>query len=243
MIFGKIKDIFKKTKVSFIMCIITFIIGCFLTNMTSSISVFKLALIFFAPFLVFLLFVLLYYKFFNNLKIINILDVITVMLIVFLLFYYVLAIFGCALEEVENPITDISKYSKIIKGSSREKVFPKEIPDNVNNVKFIYAPGILQGSTETVLYYVDNNMDVSKFDDKYKDNAIWIGNIDEYAEKEGLLTGAFSNTPAYDNNSSDYVIYLYDDYCDDSGYCNHGEFLFSAFNEKTNEVIYKHEYW
>ena len=81
------------------------------------------------------------------------------------------------------------------------------------------------------------------FNEKYKDNAIWIGNIDEYDEKEGLLTGAFSNTPAYDKNSSDYVIYLYEDYCDDSGYCNHGEFLFAAFNEKTSEVIYKHEYW
>ena len=128
-----------------------------------------------------------------------------------------------ALDAVENPITDVKYYKREIKGHLL-KVFPSDIPDNVEKVEFYYAPGILQGGTNYSLYYVD-------------------GHKDEYTEKMGLLTGAFSYTPAEYENEDDYIIYLIEGNCDNSGYCNHGKFLMTAYNEKTNEVIFRSERW
>ena len=147
-----------------------------------------------------------------------------------------------ALDAVENPITDVKYYKREIKGHLL-KVFPSDIPDNVEKVEFYYAPGILQGGTNYSLYYVDKNMTMDKFDKKYKNKAIWIGHKDEYTEKMGLLTGAFSYTPAEYENEDDYIIYLIEGNCDNSGYCNHGKFLMTAYNEKTNEVIFRSERW
>ena len=89
----------------------------------------------------------------------------------------------------------------------------------------------------------DASMDLNKFNKKYEDKAIGIGNIEDLNDENDFISGAFSYTPAEDNNENDYIIYLFDGSCDDSGYCNHGDFLFAAFNEKTKEVIYKLEDW
>lgn len=31
--------------------------------------------------------------------------------------------------------------------------------------------------------------------------------------------------------------------CDNSGYCNHGNYIIAAFNKKTHEVIFSSEQW
>ena len=78
---------------------------------------------------------------------------------------------------------------------------------------------------------------------EYKNKAIWIGHIDEYTDKKGLLSGVFNNTPAHDKNTYDYTIYLMDGDCDNSGYCNHGNYIIAAFNKKKHEVIFSSEQW
>lgn len=122
-------------------------------------------------------------------------------------------------------------------------VFPKKIPKEVEDVKFLYAPGILQGETIYTLYYVNKNMTLNEFDKKYKKQAEWVGHLKDYKENEGLLNGVFYNTPSEYENENDYVIYLIKGECDDSGYCNHGHYILSAFNEKTYQVVYSAEYW
>ena len=78
------------------------------------------------------------------------------------------------------------------------------------------------------------------------------GLLSIYLDSDGVYTAIYNEkfhrtntivaTQQY-SNENDYIIYLVAGECDDSGYCNHGEFLFSAFNEKTNEIIYKSEVW
>ena len=121
--------------------------------------------------------------------------------------------------------------------------FPKEIPNDVQNIEFYYAPAFLQAGTNYSLYYMDKNMTLDKFDERYKELAIWIGHKEEYTEKEDLLASAFSFTPAEYINEEDYVIYLIKGKCDNSGYCNHGEFSFVAYNDETNEVIFRAAKW
>ena len=113
----------------------------------------------------------------------------------------------------------------------------------MDNIHFYYAPGILQGGTNYSLYYIDKNLTREEFDKRYREKAIWIGCKSEYAEKSELLASAFSFTPVDYNAEDNYIIYLVDRNCDDSGYCNHGNFLFVAYNEETHEVIFRAEFW
>lgn len=241
----KVKEIFKYNKLSLIMCIITLLIGIGVYSSTAMGIPFKENLIIFLasfiPFFIFLLITIFSYGFKEKYK--TIFKTISIILSLLLVFYYFIALFVCALLSAKNPVTDTKYYNYYVTGERLENVFPSKIPDNVKNVEFYYAPGVLQGGTNYSLYYVDDNMTKEKFDKKYKDKAIWIGHKEEYTEKEGLLSGAFAYTPAYYENENDFVIYLIEGNGDDSGYCNHGEFLFAAFNEKTKEVVFHSQQW
>ncbi len=238
---------FRRIRFPFIMCIITFILGCLLAytsiGMPFGKDFFIVLLASYIPFIVFLILTLLCYYLGKKKQIRFICKAITGILVLLLFYYYIGVIFIIGFLEAENPVTDLKYYKHQIHGTELTKVFPKKIPENVENIKFYYAPGILQAGTNYMLYYVDRNMTMEKFNKKYKSKAIWIGHKKEYKEKEGLLVGAFSLTPANYKNEDDFIIYLVDGKCDDSGYCNHGKFLLSAYNEQTNEVIFRAEYW
>ena len=199
---------YKKCMVPLIMSIITFLIGCVFFYLSKgdpfNLRV-KIVLIGYLPFIIFLILLLLCYFKCNTKKSIDIISAISAVLAFLLLGYYVSAIFICAFEEAENPITDIRYYKSKVNGSLL-KAFPKDIPDDAEEVSFIYSPGVLQGGTEVALYYIDKNMTIDKFDKKYRFKAEWIGHINEYNEKNGLLSGAFSNTPSQYKNENDYSI-------------------------------------
>lgn len=241
----KIKEIIKYSLFPLIMCMITMLIGIFLFVFTAIglpiKEVLTILLISFLPFLVFLLITILTYHFKDKKK--RIFKIITIFLTFSLIIYYFISLFVCILLSAVNPITDPKYYKYYVSGERLEKVFPSNIPSNAENVSFHYSPGFLQAGTNYSLYYIDKDMTKNKFDEKYKDKAIWIGYKDEYTEKQGLLTGVFAYTPAYYENEEDYIIYLIEGRCDDSGYCNHGDFLIAAFNEKTKEVVFSSEQW
>lgn len=229
-----------------VMTVITFIVGFhFYWDSKGVQSCLRLIIILigYLPTIIFFIILLICYFKYKTKNSKKIITIITITLTVGLFFYYITAIFICAFIEVKNPITSISNYKDKVNDKRLLKVFPKEIPNNVDDLYFIYSPGILQGETEISLYYIDKNMTINKFDKEYKIKAEWIGHKEEYTEKKGLFTGAFSNTPAEYKNEDDYIIYLVESRCDNSGYCNHGDFLFVAFNDKTNEIIYKSEQW
>ncbi len=241
------KDVIKKEKdfkciFLFIMTIITFIIGCGFTYLTKG-DVFsvKLKSMFFGylPAVIFLVLLLVYYFKCNTEKSKDIISIISIILTSLLLFYYIFTAAMLICEEFKNPVNDV-KYYKANLNRRLLKVFPKEIPDNVENVKFI----CILGGNDVALYYIDRDMTIDKFDKKYRSKAVWIGHVKEYNEKNGLLgDAAFSNTPSQYENEDDYIIYLVEGQCYKPDSCNHGDFLFAAFNEKTNEVIFKSENW
>lgn len=228
------------------MCIMTFVIGVFFTYILNSALIKNQIIILFLtyiPFILFLIVTLLYYKFRAQKKLLSILKTFSMMLTCLLLFYYFTILFVIGLEAFENPITDIKYYKHYVKGTSLIEIFPKEIPNDVQNIEFYYAPAFLQGGTNYSLYYMDKDMTLDKFDKQYKKLAVWIGHKEEYTEKEGLLTSAFSFTPVKYINEEAYIIYLIKGKCDNSGYCNHGEFSFVAYNDETNEVIFRAASW
>lgn len=237
------KSTFEKIRFPLIMSIITFLIGILLLcnligfSLKAQLIVFLVA---FLPFILFAIFVFAIYKNKEKQKVFIIFKIISIVITCLLLFYYIIAMFVILITEGTNPMTNPKYYIFHVPDS---KVFPKKIPKDVEDVKFFYAPGVLQGGTRYTLYYIDKNMTLNEFDKKYKKQSKWIGHIDDYKEKVGLLNGAFYYTPSKDKNENDYVIYLIRGRCDNSGYCNHGSFLIAAFNEKTHQVIYSTETW
>ena len=198
-------------------------------------------LISFLPFLIFLLITIFSYYHKEKYKIV--IRVITIILSILLIGYYFIATFLCIILQSLNPVINPNYYNYYIQTSNLKEKFPNKIPNNAENIKFIYSIGIFQGGTIYSLYYIDNKMTDEIFMKKYKNKAMWIGHIDEYTDKKGLLSGVFNNTPAHDKNTNDYTIYLMDGDFDNSGYCNHGNYIIAAFNEKTHEVIFSSEQW
>ena len=237
------KTTFEKIRFPLIMSIITFLIGIFLSYdsigfpLKAQLIIFLVA---FIPCILFVIFLFVIYKNKEKQKVYSVFKTISIVITSLLLFYYLIAKFVVVVTEADNPMTNPKYYSFHIPD---KKVFPKKIPKDVDDVKFLYAPGMLQGGTRCTLYYVDKNMTLDEFDKKHKKQAEWIGHIDDYKEKTGLLSGAFYYTPSEHKNENDYVIYLIKGRCDDSGYCNHGDFLMAAFNEKTHQVVYSTETW
>lgn len=242
---NKIRAIFKHSKLSIIIGIITLLIGILIYLSTAiGLPVKEKSIIFFAsfiPFFIFLVITTSSYHFKEKYK--KSLKIISIILSLLLIPYYFIALFVCMLLSAINPITDYKYYTYYVTDERLKKIFPTKIPSNTKNIEFYYAPGILQGGTTYSLYYIDDNMTKEIFNKKYKNKAIWIGHKEEYTQKEGLLSRAFVYTPAYYANEDDYIVYLIEGKCDDSGYCNHGSFLIAAFNEKTNEVVFSSEQW
>ena len=241
-IIKQIKEIFEDNKLSTLMSIITLVIGIWLySSMAIGIPIKGRLIIFlvcFAPFFDFVINTILFYK--NHKKLLKTMSIILSLLLVF---YYFIAIFVCGVIVFANPITNSKYYNYYVTGERLGKVFPAKIPDTAKNIEFYYNPGFLQAGTDYSLYYIDDSMTIEKFDKEYKSKAIWIGHKEEYTEKDGLLSGLFTYTPSNYENENDYIIYLIEGRCDDSGYCNHGDVLITAFNEKTNEVLFRSGQW
>lgn len=237
---------FKNNKFQFIMSIITFIIGVYLSSGAIGLPIkakLVILLVSFMPFILFVMFVLLINKYKEKAKVCFFINVISMIATFLLIIYYFLAIFLIAIEEADNAVTNPKYYKHYVNTFSIKRVFPKEIPKDVDNIKFYYAPGLLQAASNCSLYYIDENLSLEEFDKMYKEKAKWIGHKNEYTENECLLESAFLHTPADEYNEDDFVIYLVEGDNDDSGYCNHGIFLLAAYNEKTNEVIYRASSW
>lgn len=237
----------EKVKFSLIMSIFTFLIGILLSYDSIGFPLKAQFIIFLAAYIPFILFMFITFIIYinrQNKKVFSFFKASAVVTTVFLLFYYFIALFVVVVIEAENPMTNPTFYSyHVFVSPGIKDTFPSSIPKGVENVSFYYAPGFLQGGTRHTLYYIDKKMTIEKFDNKYKNKAIWIGHKDDYNERPGLLSGAFYSTPSEYNNENDYTIYLIYGSCYKSDSCNHGEFKLAAFNETTKEIIYSAESW
>ncbi len=239
-------SIFKKIRFPFIMGVITFIIGAFLSLSTVSVPIkVRITILFisYLPVILFLIIVFLIYKFKDNNKIVFKFKVITFFISLVLIVYYFYSFKFISLKATINPVTNPKYYSYYVTGERLKSVFPDEIPLDVENVEFFYSPIFLQGGTKYSLYYIDKDMTLDVFNQKYQDKAIWIGYKNEYTENKGLLPYLFIHTPSYYKNEDDYLIYLVEGNCKGASYCSHGDILLAAFNEKTNEVIFRSQQW
>lgn len=173
----------------------------------------------------------------------NICLVFSAIILWLLLGYYFFIIFMSAVYESENPVMNLKHYKSIVKGDYMLSVFPKEIPESVENVSFVYAPGFMQGDTGISLYYKDESLSTEGVDKKFGETAVRVGNFKELSNDSLFETLSFKDIPVEEKERDNFKIYMMDSKCDDSSYCNHGEYLFVAFNETSHEIIYKYCHW
>ena len=235
----------KDCPIPYAMTVITFMVSTlwFIFTLTFKVEMRLIITIYtFAPFLISLIIMLVYCLTKKRKVAKKIIEFLSIILVVMIIIWYHIVIIGTGLFYALTPRTDIKDYENIVTGELLT-VFPEKIPEDVQNVSFMDQTGFLQGGSYTTLYYIDPNLDVTEFDNKYRVNAIWIGNEKDYTENPELLTGAFLGSPAEYENEEDFTLYLFKARCDDSGYCNHGESLLVGVNPKTNEVIYSYGNW
>ena len=230
----------KKLKLSFLTITLIFSIIIGILFFHTSIGIpnkirLKVLFISFLPSIIIFLCIILKKFFGKNLKK-EIKLIIKIIFTYLLIFYYIFSIVEISFIRFENPITDKKYYSLIEKSS---KVFPKEIPNNVEKIKFEQTNGLLQAETSTSLYYIDKNLSQEDFQKKYQSQSIWIGYYKDYNKENHSLTSIFFNQENKDN----FLIYLIEDKCYKKSSCNHGNLSFVAINEITKEVIYESKYW
>lgn len=237
---------FKKIRFPFIMSVITFLIGVFLSFSTVGVPIkVRVTILFisYLPVFLFLIIVFLIYKFKDNKKIVFNFKAMTFFISLVLILYYFYSFTFISLKATINPVNNPKYYSYYVTGERLKNIFPDEIPSDVENVEFFYSPIFLQGGTKYSLYYVDKDMTLDKFNQEYQDKAIWIGYKKDYTKNKGLLPYFFIHTPSYYKNEDDYLIYLVEDNCKGASYCSHGDILLAAFNEKTKEVVFRSQQW
>lgn len=239
----KIKLWIKNAKLSFILTVLNLIIVIFVGINSIKLGKWLELILFSIPF-VFCLIITILTNIFINIKIIKIMSNFLSVLLVFVIpIYYLIISFDSAFYQLENPIINIKYYEKYYNNVDElKKAFPEEIPLEAENIEFKYLPGLLQGSTKYSLYYIDQNMTEDKFDKLYKNKSEWSGSINDYNKQEGLLSEMF-NFVFIKSNKEDFIIYLIEGNCDESGYCNHGNYIVTAINKNTKEIIYEYSSW
>lgn len=152
--------------------------------------------------------------------------------------YYFMMVFSIVIDQIENPITNIRYYETF-----RHDDFPKTIPKGAENERMFYHPGLLQGGSVVGVYFkIDNEAVIKEYISKYEKIAKYTSlnykpdNITGY-EPYKLACSPYEELP------EDFIIYYLEQRCDDSGYCNHGEYTIVAINDATNEIICENSNW
>lgn len=195
------------------------------------------------PFIVFLLITRLTYAYREkkNTKLIS--NLVTAILSLIFISYFVTYTFTIVtFDAFMNPEVNIKQYRKYVHSERLLRAFPSEIPSDAENPILIYSPGILQAADKYMLYYIKPNINLLDFDNKYGANAKWVGYYND--EEKPLGTDiTFGDLPIKYSEEGNFKIYVLESYCDDSGWCNHGNYLLVAVNEKTRQVVHVSMVW
>lgn len=160
----------------------------------------------------------------------KLLKIISGICIFFLLPY--LLVSSIILDGMTKPITNYKAYNMV-----RIKEFPKKIPKDARNITFLYESISIYNKME--MSFETSLKTINKYEKEFKKYAKQIitydGKEPSYvieADEEGNIT--------YDINS---VIYLFEDYCNGPGYCNHGKYSYIKINKKTYEWNLGYSEW
>lgn len=222
---------------------ILFLVAIYITRLDDWNYRYLILLLWLLPFLCYFIIIIITNKQVKHQIVRRVASIFSILLTLAIIPYYFLIVFETIFIEMDHPIKNIKYYHDYVHSEYLLNVFPSDVPNDVEHVQLIESPGLLQASDILALYYIDPQLNIEEFDYQYSEKAEWIGYKKDYSEKKGLLSSLSSLIPIEHVDEDNFKIYLIDGSCDNSGYCNHGQFLLVAVNEETKEVLYKSESW
>ena len=154
-------------------------------------------------------------------------------------FFFILMFLSFDIATTETK--DIGKYERVLRltDDSLTQHFPKEIPNNAENVYFMHQPRFMQGGEILELRFQTDSEIIQSYKYKFSQQAEWIGQNDEVPiqEYEFLTWGELKKLP------EDFTVYILSSKPYEANDWNHGEFSLVAINEKDNEIIFIMENW
>ena len=229
--------------IMFIICGLIALWGILTTSLAYGISLYlKMLLVLIIPVIVFGIALYRKYKYRINKNARSNINWFTTFALLLLPIYYFFTLFILGFESATTDVTNYKFYNDFIYGELYE-VFPKKIPKNAENISFYHIDPFLQGGEINSLSYKDDSLTSSIVEEKYKSKSTWIGNADSEEVPEAVNDyGLFSNI-SINGKKENFILYVNSARCDNSGYCNHGEYILVAYNDITKEIIFKEEHW
>ena len=229
--------------IMFIICGLIALWGILTTSLAYGIKLYsKMLLVLIIPVIVFGIALYRKYKYRINKNARSNINWFTTFMLLLLPIYYFLTLFFLGLESATTDVTNY-KYYKDFMDEELYEVFPKKIPKNAENISFYHIDPFLQGGEINTLSYKDDSLTSSIVEEKYKSKSTWIGSADSEEVPEAVNDyGLFSNI-SINGKKENFILYVNIARCDNSGYCNHGEYILVAYNDITKEIIFKEEHW
>ncbi len=174
--------------------------------------------------------------------------IVSTILGLFFIAYIIILIFIFAFLESINPVYNYKAYYGLY--DSKDELinkFPNEIPSNAKEIEFYYKPGVMQANTEMGLSFKTDEKTIGKYINEYEKEAIWYGKKedDPFATTDGtnVYNDSYFLNDGKHEIDNDYTVYYFVNYCDDSGYCNHGKYSVAIINKNENVCIFNYNYW
>ncbi len=198
-----------------------------------------ITILFFIPTMFSLILIYLNRKQILKLKKINLIQILLIFSSILYIFIVLTStIFIMASDGVNNSIN----YWRVRNFYFKKKFeFPNKIPKGVRNIIFHYHPSFLQGSEVFSLYYESNDSLIQNYKKDIKKISKNNGEFNFIKNKYYLDDNFLEYTKKEDISA--FNIYYLDGFCDNSSYCNHGEYKIIGIDESSNAVIFFYKKW
>lgn len=242
-IFGNIKQIIKTILSYFIeLCIIiNIIIFVFIRKNYVIENVFKsviFTILLLIPIFVSLIMLNIKKKDIMNNNTLNLIQVLLVIgTFIYLFFVIIFADYILAVDGVNN----IKNYNKVC-SLYKIKICPNKISKTAKKVYFHYNAPFFQGGEKFNLFFQTDTTEIQNYKKKYENNSKWINNYNLLNNDYYFLKNR-KNEELFQGDIENIKVYFLDGRCDNSGYCNHGEYNAIFINEKNNSIMFNYEKW
>jgi len=150
------------------------------------------------------------------------------------------------LNSIVTTTTDVSRYKVALdQMGSLTQGFPREIPDNAEEVSFSYHPALGQGGEELVLRFKTDKESIRSYKNMYTRLAAWHGFSTDWERTEhGVFDGTlYVFGGDYNELPSDLEIYVLYSRPYQPGKWNHGERSMVLISEENLKIVFNAEDW
>lgn len=170
--------------------------------------------------------------------IINVIQIVCILLS--FIYFCVLIVVGSFIMAVDG-VNNIKNYKKV-RYQHKISIGPNSIPNNAKNVNFHYNNSFLQGGEVFYLYFKTDNKSLKKYKEEYSIIAKSVIDYNSIDNNYHYLKSMHIDD-LFKESKENLKVYYLEGFCDNSGYCNHGEYKIVIIDEFSNSIMFMYEKW